>query len=123
MSLEEEKKKVDDLIKQKKDIKRAIKTLEEGRNSGEEIKNKEEELKRVNTSLAKEMTIYKDKWKMWVTTPDWAKIAPMGASAVYFWNNASYVHQAGRTLSTETVGFDYSHYQILSEVITGKYKL
>ena len=120
MSLKEEKKKVDDLIQQKKDIKKAIKTLEEGKNSGEEIKNKEEELKRVNTSLAKEMTIYKDKWKIWVTTPDWAKIAPMGASAVYFWNNASYVHQAGRTLSTETVGFDYSHYQILSEVITGK---
>ena len=78
------------------------------------------ELEEVNVKLAEAMKIYKDKWTMWVTTPDWAKIAPMGANAVYFSNNASYVHQAGRTLSNETVGFEVAHYQILSEVITGK---
>ena len=78
------------------------------------------ELEEVNVKLAEAMKIYKDKWTMWVTTPDWAKIAPMGANAVYFSNNASYVHQAGRTLSNETVGFETAHYQILSEVITGK---
>ena len=48
-------------MQQRKDIKKAIKKLEEGKNSDEEIKNKEEELGKVKTSLAKEIKIYKDK--------------------------------------------------------------
>lgn len=47
------------------------------------------------------------------------EIAPMGQNAVYFSNNASYIH-GKRNQSAQKKMFDDVYYVILSDVVTGK---
>ena len=97
-------------------------TLKEEKKQIEELLKLKKESKTEDPELKKLMSVYKDSCKRWTHSKDCAIIAPMGPNAVYFANNALYVHKADRTISTEIISFETMHYQILSDVITGMCK-
>ena len=98
-------------------------TLEKEKKQIEEMLEIKDENKTNENKLKKLMSEYKNSCKRWTQSKDCAKIAPMGPNAVYFANNALYVHKADRTISAETISFETMHYQILSDVITGMRKM
>ena len=98
-------------------------TLEEEKEKIEEMLETKDRNETDENKLIKLLSGYKDSCKRWTQSKDCAKIAPMGPNAVYFVNNALYVHKADRTISAETISFETMHYQILSDVITGMHKM